>query len=156
MATQKWIRRDLESRGIRFMELHHRDTPTSQMMAQQEHVSGHRVAKVVVAMVDGQPVELVLPASRHVDLELLRELFQGREVRLASEVEIERHFGDCEVGAIPPLRHWQGIDVVMDRSMDVEGDILFPAGTHTDAIRLRFRDWYDLVTPQVAAFATAP
>ncbi len=27
------------------------------------------------------------------------------------------------------------------------------AGTHGDAIRLRFRDWYEMVNPQVASFS---
>src|SRR5262245_9840105 len=125
MAIPKWVRETLEGGGVRFMELHHRDTPTSQQVAQQEHFSGHRVAKVVIAMIDGRPVELVLPASRHVDMSRLRELFGGKDVRLASETEIERHFTDCEVGAVPALRHWEGVDVVMDQSLRVEGDILF-------------------------------
>jgi Ala-tRNA(Pro) deacylase len=66
---------------------------------------------------------------------------------------MERFFPDCEVGAVPPLRHWKDVGVLMDRSLSGEGDILFQAGTHTDAIRLRFRDWYELVKPQVAAFS---
>jgi hypothetical protein len=44
----------------------------------------------------------------------------------------------------------------MDRSLNAEGDILFQAGTHTDAIRLNFRDWYELVRPQVATFSREP
>jgi hypothetical protein len=38
-------------------------------------------------------------------------------------------------------------------SEDVEGDILFQAGTHSDAVRLNFRDWYEMVQPQVATFS---
>jgi hypothetical protein len=41
----------------------------------------------------------------------------------------------------------------MDRSLHVEGEILFQAGTHQDAVRLNFRDWYELVNPQVATFS---
>jgi hypothetical protein len=41
----------------------------------------------------------------------------------------------------------------MDRSLKVEGDILFQAGTHADAIRLSFRDWYEMVNPQVATLS---
>ena len=43
-------------------------------LAQREHFSGHRVAKVVVAMVDGRPVELILPASRRVRLDRVQRL----------------------------------------------------------------------------------
>ena len=38
------------------------------MMAAEEHVSGHRVGKVTIAIAGDTPVLLVLPASRRVDL----------------------------------------------------------------------------------------
>jgi hypothetical protein len=37
----------------------------------------------------------------------------------------------------------------------VDGDILFQAGTHFDAVRMRFADWFALVQPRVEHF-TAP
>lgn len=153
MATPMWIRTMLDRRGIPYREFHHADAFTAQEVAKREHISGNRVAKVVAAMVDGRPVALVLPASRHVDLERVREVFAAREVRFASEAEMARVFTDCELGATPPLRHWQDVPVLMDPSLKVEGNILFQAGTHADAILVNFRDWFDLVNPQVAAFA---
>ena len=150
MATPMWIRKMLELRSIPFEELHHSEVYTAQEVAQREHVSGHRVAKVVVVMADGRPVELILPASRHVDLDLVRTVLHAHEVRLATEQEMEKFFTDCEVGAIP---HWKDVDVLMDRSLNVEGEILFQAGTHADAVRLNFRDWYEMVKPQVATFS---
>jgi Ala-tRNA(Pro) deacylase len=143
----------LELRGIPFEELHHPEVYTTQEVAQREHVSGHRVAKVVVVMVDGRPVELILPASRHVNLDRVRTVLHAHDLRLATEAEMERYFRDCEVGAIPALRHWKDVDVLMDRSLNVEGNILFQAGTHADAVRLNFRDWYEMVNPQVATFS---
>ena len=153
MATPMWIRKMLELRGIPFEELHHHEAYTAQEVAQREHFSGHRVAKVVVVIADGRPVELILPASRHVDLDRVRTVLHAYDVRLASEAEMEKFFTDCEVGAIPPLRHWKNMDVLMDRSLNVAGQILFQAGTHADAVRLNFRDWYEMVKPQVATFS---
>lgn len=152
MASPFWIRKMLELRGIPFEELHHAEVYTAQEVAQREHVSGHRVAKVVVVMADNHPVELILPASRHVKLDRVRTILQAHEVRLATEDEMEKFFAGCEVGAIPALRQWENVAVLMDRSLKVEGDVLFQAGTHADAIRLNFRDWYEMVNPQVATF----
>jgi Ala-tRNA(Pro) deacylase len=143
----------LELRGIPFEELHHAEGYTAQEVAQREHFSGHRVAKVVVVIADGRPVELILPASRHVNLDRVRTVLHAHAVRLASEDEMEKYFTDCEVGAIPALRHWKDVDVLMDRSLNVEETILFQAGTHADAVRLNFQDWYEMVKPQVARFS---
>jgi len=98
----------------------------------------------------------VLPASRRVVLEQVRELRGARDVRLAKETEIERYFTDCEVGAIPPLRHWQDIDVLMDSTLGADDDILFQAGTHEDAVLLRFADWQEAVNPRIGTFSESP
>ena len=143
----------LTLRGVPFEELHHPNAYTAQQLAQREHVPGRYVAKVVVVMADGRPVELILPATRHVNLDRVRPVLSADDVRLASEKEMEDFFTECEVGAVPALRHWKGVEVLMDRSLNVPGDVLFQAGTHADAIRVAFRDWYELVHPQVATFA---
>ena len=113
MATATWIKNTLSQRGVAFEEQHHPEVFTSQEVAQCEHVSGHRMAKVVVVLADGRPVEAILPASRRVGLARLREILGAREVRLASEAEMDRIFNDCETGAIPPLCHWKDVAVLM-------------------------------------------
>jgi Ala-tRNA(Pro) deacylase len=149
MATAVWIRDDLDRRGIAYQELHHRGAFTAQEVAQREHISGHRVAKVVCVMADGRPVELVLPASRRVALPWVGKLLGADDIRMATEDELERCFPDCELGAIPALRHWRGVEVIMDGHLRVDGDILIMGGTHRDAIRVRFDDWFQMVDPRV-------
>src|SRR5262245_14318389 len=127
MATATWIREELDRRGIAYEELHHPDAYTAQEVAHREHVSGHRVAKVVCVMADGRPVELILPASRRVQLDRVKDVLGAGEVRLASEEELGRYFPDCEVGAVPALRHWPGMEVIMDRHLG-GGDIYLQGG----------------------------
>jgi Ala-tRNA(Pro) deacylase len=156
MSTTFWIQDELEQRGIGYRTCHHADAFTAQQVAQREHISGHRVAKVVCVMADGWPVELVLPASRRVLLDWVRQLLGAREIRLASEQEMEQYFTGCEPGAIPPLRHWQGVEVVMDAHLRVVGEIMIQAGTHRDAIRMQFDDWFNLVNPRVELLTEPP
>jgi Ala-tRNA(Pro) deacylase len=153
MATATWIQQDLEQAGVPFEELHHNDVFTAQALAECEHISGHRVAKVVVVMADGRPIELILPASRRVNLDTLRDLLGAQEVRLASESELQQRFADCEVGALPALRHWKGVEVIMDGTLRVDGDIVFPAGTHRDAVRTHFDEWFQMLNPRVEYFS---
>jgi Ala-tRNA(Pro) deacylase len=149
MATATWIRDELERHGIAYEELHHPEAFTAQQVAQQEHVSGHRVAKVVCVMADGRLIELVLPASRRVQLDWVRDMLGARELRLATEEELGQRFTDCELGAIPALRHWREVDVIMDGHLRCAGDIFLLGGTHRDALRMRFDDWFGLVNPRV-------
>jgi|GEM_PF-520742 len=153
MAVMTWIEEMLDQRGVAYAELAHREAFTAQEVAQGEHVSGHRMAKVVAVMADGRIVALVVPASRRVVLEQVRECLGAKKVRLASEAEMSKVFTDCELGAIPPLRHWGDIEVLMDTSMQIDGDILLQAGTHRDVIRMNYKDWFALVNPRVGAFS---
>jgi Ala-tRNA(Pro) deacylase len=153
MAAATWIREELDQRGIAYKELHHREAFTAQEVAQAEHVSGHCVAKVVCVLADGRPVELILPASRRVDLEQVRDLLGAEKLRLATEDELACWFDDCEVGALPALRHWRDVDVIMDGNLTSSGDILLLGGTHSDAIRMNFDDWFAMVNPRVELFS---
>jgi hypothetical protein len=70
MATPNWIRNMMQHRGIAFEELQHPEVYTAQEVAQREHFSGHRVAKVVVVMADGRPVELTRLHCREISLHI--------------------------------------------------------------------------------------
>lgn len=155
MESPSWIRTLLKQRRVPFQELRLPRALTARELARRGQISPHRVAKVVIVIADGSPVELVLPANRHIVFDSLRSALSVVDVRLATESEIGRYFSDVEVGAVPPLRHWKDIDVVMDESLDVDGEILFQAGTHTDAVRLEFDDWFRTVRPRVRRFSTA-
>jgi Ala-tRNA(Pro) deacylase len=153
MATATWIKDMLDLRGIPYEERRHRAAFTARGVARREHVGGHGVAKVVVVLADWKPVELILPADRRVALERVRKLLGAAEVRLASEAEMERIFTECETGAIPPLRHWENVMVLVDDSLGDVDDLVFQAGTHEDAIRVKFRDWSRLMRPLVESFS---
>ncbi len=153
MITPLWIRKTLQLQHVSYEELYHPEANTAQELAHREHVSGHRVAKVVVVRADDRFLELVVPASRRVLLDRVRQMLGARDLRLATEEELENTFTGCEPGAIPALRHWPGIDVLMDAALDIDGDIVFQAGTHCNAIRLNFEDWYRAVRPQIGIFS---
>jgi Ala-tRNA(Pro) deacylase len=153
MSAQSWITKLLDRHGVAYEDRRHEDAFTAQEVAEREHFSGRRVAKVVVVVADDRMVELVLPANRQVSLDRVREILKAQHVRLATEEEMERRFTEVEVGATPPLRHWPDVPIIMDKSMSVKGDILMQAGTHTDAVQVRFGDWFKLVQPRVESFS---
>jgi Ala-tRNA(Pro) deacylase len=88
-----------------------------------------------------------------VALEKVRRMLGADQLRLASEAEMDRVFDDVETGAIPALRHWNGVEVIMDEAMRMSDPIVLQAGTHRDTISMDFREWYQLVQPRVGAFS---
>jgi Ala-tRNA(Pro) deacylase len=134
----------------------HRPAFTAQEEAAATHVQGRDWAKVVICVVDGEPVQAVLPAPLTVSLNHLLELAGGREIRLAQEDELQRLFPECEPGAMPPFGPLYGQAVFVDVTLAAEPEIVFAAGTHTDAIRMRWADFARTVRPIVGTFAEPP
>lgn len=156
MQVPHWIEATLEQEHVPYRLRHHSARYTSQDVAAEEHVSGHRLAKVVVVKAGEEFVAVVLPASRRLDLSAVSAALGGVPCRLASEQEIAERFTDCEVGAIPPLQHWDRVKLLADASlMQGRGPMMFQAGTHEDAIELSLADWQRIAHPTSGHFATS-
>jgi CheY-like chemotaxis protein/prolyl-tRNA editing enzyme YbaK/EbsC (Cys-tRNA(Pro) deacylase) len=154
MSMPCWLKRVLGHYGVAYEVHHHRPVHSASRLAQAEHLTGHRVAKCVFVSAFGRPVTVVLPSSRRLDPESVRAVLGG-EPTFASEDEIQEWFPNCFPGAVPPLRLRPDQSILMDRSLAHLGDIEFPACTPTESVRMRFRDWYELVRPGVGHFSQA-
>jgi Ala-tRNA(Pro) deacylase len=132
---------------------HHTQAFSAQKIAEREHVPGKMVAKPVIVMVDSQLIELVLPASYQVNFNKLQSILRARDIRLAHESEFANIFPDCEVGAMPPFGNHYGIAVYVEKRLTEEETIVFPVGTHTDTMSLKYSDFERLVHPIVVEFA---
>jgi len=77
----------------------------------------------------------------------------GVQIRLADEGELLRLFPGCEPGAMPPFGGLYGQRVFVDLALAAEPHIVFAAGTHTEAIRMRWADFAAAVRPIVGSFA---
>ena len=64
------LREFLDSRRIKYLVISHSLAYTAQGVAALAHVSGKKLAKTVIVMIDGVLAMAVIPASEHVDLDL--------------------------------------------------------------------------------------
>jgi len=129
---------------------------TAQEQAAVSHVPGRCWAKVVLCIVDGQPTQAVLPAHYMVDLEQLRVLAGAATLRLAREDEVAALYPDCEVGAIPPFGSVYGHRMFVEGRLVGEPEMVFNAGTHTNALCMHYWDFAELAKPVVGTFGLAP
>ena len=143
----------LAQHGVDYRVLVHPVAYTAQEEAALTHVPGREWAKAVVCIVDNEPVLAVLPAHCHANRGQLQAALGAKSARLAHEEELEPLYADCEVGAMPPLGPLYGQRVVVDKSLASREEVVFNAGSHREAIRMRFSDFARLVNPTVAEFA---
>ena len=153
MSDTSLIHEFLRDARVPYSVLPHRPAFTAQEEAAATHVPGRDWAKVVVCIVDGEPIEAVLPAPTVVDLDRLLDLTGGSRIRLAQEDELRRLFPGCEVGAMPPFGPMYGQAVFADAALTADQEIVFNGGTHREAIVMRWSDFARTVKPKVGTFA---
>lgn len=153
MSISTRLKNLLDENHVSYTTMAHTTAYTAQGAAATMKVSGKELAKTVVVRAGEDTMLAVLPAAHHASLEKLSGLL-GKPVRLATEQEFGSLFPDCELGAMPPFGELYGLPVYVDESLAADEEIVFNAGTHHDAIRMRYGDFARLVKPVVGAFAS--
>lgn len=156
MAITQVLKSYLDHEHVHYDVLPHPEAFRAALVAQTLRTPMKEIAKVVVVKADHRFVMTVLPASWNVNLSRLRDLLLSQHVRLATEDEIKHLFPDCELGAMPPFGNLYGLHVYVDQSLTEDEEITFQAGTHSDAIRMRYWDFAALVFPVVTEFHRMP
>lgn len=143
----------LNENKVRYEILQHPEAVTAQRIAQAEHVKGRHHAKVVMIKSGDQHVMVVLPADHDIDLEKV-EKATGKAASLDKEQEFKSLFSDCSIGAMPPFGNLYGLSTYVEKHLAEQEYIVFEAGTHTDAIKMSYRDYETIVKPTVEDLAT--
>ena len=149
------LREFLDSHNIRYLIFSHSLAYTAQGIAALTHISGKEFAKTVIVRIDGDLAMAVVPASRYVDLSLLKRAVGAQAVELASEQEFKDKFPDCEAGAMPPFGNLYGMAVYADESLTSNQEITFNAGTHRELVRMGWVDLVRLVEPRIVQITNA-
>jgi Ala-tRNA(Pro) deacylase len=139
----------LKHAHVPFTTFQHAEAFSAQKEAAKSHVPGRSWAKTVICFADDEPIAAVVPAHLMVDLEQVRALAKAVTLRLAREQELADICPDCELGAVSPFTSRWGMRVFVDQSFVGEPEMVFSAGTHTDAIRMHYGDFSDLTRPVV-------
>ncbi len=152
MSVPQPITDFLMREGARYSTLTHPVAYTAQAESVAASVPPRDWAKTVVCFAGQEPVMVVLPAPYLVDLDHLRTFAAGEALRLAREEELGTLYPESEPGAMPPLGPLYGQRVIVEESLAMNEEIVFNAGTHVDAIRMRYQDFEDLVRPEMGHF----
>ncbi|MEE9524754.1 MAG: YbaK/EbsC family protein [Thermodesulfovibrionales bacterium] len=154
MAASK-LTEYLDDNHVKYEKIEHTPSYTAQEIAAVAHVRGKDLAKTVMIKINDKIAMAVLPSLYKIDFDMLKNATGAKKIELASEEEFEDIFPDCEIGAMPPFGNLYGIDVYVAEKLTEDEEIAFNAGSHTELIKLSYKDMERLVHPKVAKFASA-
>ena len=156
MTFLRRLQEYLDRHHVHYEVLDHEEAYTSPEIAHTLHMSGKMLAKVVMIEADKRFVMAVLPSSWKIDFARLKKTLRSRHVRLATEDEFKGLFPDCEIGTMPPFGNLYDVPVYVDKLLAEDDQIVFEAGSHLRAVKLRYQDFADLVHPIIAEFHQTP
>ncbi|MCS5712201.1 YbaK/EbsC family protein [Candidatus Berkiella aquae] len=149
MPSQK-LQAYLQQNEVKYTSIAHPLAYSAQHISHMCNVPEHQFAKAVIIKVKDKPAMVVMPANYELDFDKLKKSLHEATISLASETDFNRLFTDCELGAMPPFGNLYDIDVYVDKSLANNKEIVFNAGTHTEAIKIAYQDFVKLVKPKEA------
>jgi Ala-tRNA(Pro) deacylase len=149
MATRRTIE-FLDGQNIKYTIIHHSPAFTAQEVAATSHIPGRSMAKTVVVEIDDALALAVVPATRDVDMSLLRSVAEARYASLADPTDFATRFEGCQLGMMPPLGNLFGMRTYADSDLAKEENIAFNAGSHSDVVVMRFADYRRIAHPKLA------
>jgi Ala-tRNA(Pro) deacylase len=152
----KKLKKFLDDNHIKYVGISHSKAYTAQEIAASAHIPGKDVAKTVMIKIDGKMAMVVLPASYVVDFDLLKKVIGSENIILADEEEFQNLFPECEVGAMPPFGNLYQMPVFVSKSLAEDEEIAFNAGSHTELIKMDYKEFEKLVKPKVVKISLKP
>jgi Ala-tRNA(Pro) deacylase len=140
----------LDRAGVPYEVVEHERTQTAAAEARAAGLPAADVAKTVVLRDDAGVRLAVIPADRRLDMRKVKRELGSKGLRLVTEREMEREFGDFEVGAVPPFGPMLHALELMDERLLDHDRILCGGGDHEHGVVV---DPHDLVRASQARVA---
>ena len=130
---------ELDAVGVHYDLIPHAHTETALDEAEAVGVEPAHVAKTIIIVTRKGFVRAVLPASRRLDMDKVRDLLDTPGARLASEKEIAAAYPGFELGAVPPFGGPRD-RVLIDGRLAARESVVMEAGCHDESVRIRMKD----------------
>jgi Ala-tRNA(Pro) deacylase len=132
----------LSERAVPFEVIDHDRTYTAIEEARAIGIDADEVLKVVVIdSIDGFRLA-VIPASRRLDMHLVREALYDQGAGLATENEIEWRWPAYQPGTLPPLGSLLDVPMYVDPELLGHDTVVFAAGEQTRSVKMRTKDLF--------------
>ena len=139
----------LNSKKIKYEHLTHDHVHTSEDAAKVRGTKIEQAAKAIVLKIKNKKnerafIQCVLQGSRKIDFKKLKKELNLKSVSMASAEEVLK-LTNCTIGSVPPFGPMFNLETYLDEHVLSQDEIVFSAGTHNDSIKLKSRDYKELL-----------
>ncbi len=94
-------------------------------------------------------VMLVVPANLRFDERKVKDCFGAKDIRFASEEEVEKITGGVQPGGVPPFGNLFGLEMIVDPKLLDNEKMIFNAGDRRFSVAMKSEDYAKLVKPKI-------
>ena len=140
----------LENNHVPYTNTQHRLAYSARPTEKCTHIPGKEFTKTILLKVDGKMTMAVIPALRKLDINKLQKNLGADSVEMISENETRDRFPEYGKGTLPPIGSMYGMNVIAASALRTESDMIsFNGGSQEDLVKLKYRDFEQLVQPKV-------
>jgi len=142
----------LAQEGVPYDKIEHQPVYTSEQAAAVRGLSLSQGAKSLLFKTKPGFTLVVVAGDKRVDSKRLKKLLGVNSIRFASPEEVKEQMG-CEIGSCYPFGNVLGLRTLVDKSLSDNEIISFNPGRHDVSIKLRYRDFEKLASPELVNVA---
>ncbi len=132
----------------------HKTVFTVYDLAQTLKVKMNTIVKTLLVKADNEYKLVLMPAHRRLNLDALKKLLGAKRVTLAKESDMAREM-KIKPGALTPFGKLHKLGVVVDKGLLKTEKALFGAGSFTESIRMKIKDYLKIEQPTVGNVSEA-
>jgi len=152
MPIPKKVESFFATHGLNLEVVAHRTVYTVYDLAQTLREKFENITKTLLVKADKEFYLVVMPANYRLDIQKLKKVLRAKKVSLASERDMKNKF-KTHPGAMLPFGALHKVGVVADKSLLKAKYALFSAGSFTESVRLKMKEYMRVADPRVAQVA---
>lgn len=140
MALPVKVKNYLDNLKLKYEVIPHRTVFTVHDLGQTLKIKTNAIVKTLLIKADKNYHLVVLAANRRLDLNALKKALGAKNVSLAKEKDMEQEF-KTKPGAMTPFAALHKVSVVVDKGLLKAEKMLFGAGSFTESVRMKMKDY---------------
>src|SRR3989339_551427 len=140
----------LEKNGIKYDVIDHRKIFTAYDLAQTLKEDLKKIAKTLLVKADKNYILVVLPAHYKLDLVKLKRALKSKKVSIPNEKMLIKVL-KVKMGGLTPFGALHKIQTVVDKSLMNAKEVITNAGSFTQSLKLKAKDFVDLEKAMLAS-----
>lgn len=141
----------LDQANLEYSVKHHEPVYTSEQAAEIRGDKLKQGAKAIIMKASENFVLIVISAERKINSKKLKKILKSKDLSFARSDKL-RDLG-LESGSVPPFGSVLGLKTYVDKSLLKNEEISFNAGSLTDSMKMKLKDYLKIEKPFVEDFS---